>query len=479
VRSRSEPLLTGILLIADAAALAVSFVLAYWLRTHLKLFGYTLPPFRDYVRVLSFILPTFVAWLTACGLYRSSMLHDPLRLIGALAKAWFLSMLTVLSILYTSKEPALSRFVLDTFALISIAALIAERFGVRAILNMTAARQREGGRWEVLLVAELAEAEAYLSLLRAHPHWGVEVAAIISPTQGVARESVSVGGRGSERVIKRRVDWRRMLENQVIDEVVAVSEWSDQSQLAELQQVCAARGLVFSILVMLPYPRVGRYTVDDVGAGRYLVSLETVPQDVGPLAVKRAMDVAGALFGLVACGMVYLWYARKLRRESPGPVLFSQQRTGRNGRPFRCHKFRTMIVDAERQQKEFAQRSKFGAAFCKVEDDPRIIPTGAWMRRHYLDELPQFWNVLRGEMSLVGPRPSPVIEATYYIDRQRRRLSMKPGITGLFQINGHQAVDDFESVVELDCAYIDNWSLLLDLKIILKTVGKIAQADAW
>ena len=108
MRSRIEPLLTGILLIADTVALVVSFVLAYWLRRHLKLFGYTLPPFRDYVRVLSFILPTFVAWLTACGLYRSSMLHDPLRLVSALAKAWFLSMLTVLSILYMSKEPALS-----------------------------------------------------------------------------------------------------------------------------------------------------------------------------------------------------------------------------------------------------------------------------------------------------------------------------------------------------------------------------------
>ncbi|HXR25247.1 MAG TPA: sugar transferase, partial [Candidatus Binataceae bacterium] len=223
---------------------------------------------------------------------------------------------------------------------------------------------------------------------------------------------------------------------------------------------------------------VGRYTVDDVGAGRYLVSLETVPQDVGPLAVKRAMDVIGALIGLVPCGVVYLWYALRLRRESPGPVFISQQRTGRNGRPFRCHKFRTTAVDAGRQQKELSPRSKFGAVFGRLEDDPRILRSGAWMRRHYLDELPQFWNVLRGDMSLVGPRPSLVIEATSYIDRQRRRLSMKPGITGLFQINGRQAVDDFERVVELDCAYIDNWSLLLDLKIMLKTVGKIFKAEA-
>ncbi len=466
------------MIVADAAALVISFVLAYWLRTNLHRFASALPLFKEYVRVLSFILPTFIAWLTAFGLYRSSLLHDPLRLVWAIAKAWFLSMLTVLSILYMTREAALSRFVLDTFALMSIAALTSERFGVRAILNRTAKRQREGRRWVVLLVAELAEAEAYLGLLRAHPHWGVEVAAIISPSQGVALESVSVAGRSSERMIKRRVDWRRMLENRVIDEVVAVSEWSDQSQLMELQQVCNARGLVFSVLVMLPYPKVGRYTVDDVGAGRYLVSLETVPQDVGPLAVKRAMDIVGALIGLVACGVVYPWYALWLRRESPGPVVFSQQRTGRNGRPFRCHKFRTTVVDAERQQKELSQRGKFGAVLGKLEDGPRILRSGAWMRRYYLDELPQFWNVLRGDMSLVGPRPSLVIEATSYIDRQRRRLSMKPGITGLFQINSRQAGDDFERVVELDCAYIDNWSLLLDLKIMLKTIGKIFEAEA-
>ena len=259
--------------------------------------------------------------------------------------------------------------------------------------------------------------------------------------------------------------------------MVAVSHGVGASHLLGLQDACAERGLTFRILVTMPDPKVGRYTVDDVGAGRYLVSLETVPQDVGPLAVKRAMDIVGALIGLVACGVVYLWYALWLRRESPGPVVFSQQRTGRNGRPFRCHKFRTTVVDAERQQKELSQRGKFGAVLGKLEDGPRITRSGAWMRRYYLDELPQFWNVLRGDMSLVGPRPSLVIEATSYIDRQRRRLSMKPGITGLFQINSRHAGDDFERVVELDCAYIDNWSLWLDVKLLWKTMTKVMKAD--
>lgn len=456
-----------------------SCVASYWLRVALEKVPGRLPSVVTHVHLFAFALPTALVWLTAFGLYRTAVLQNPLRLAIAIFKAWSVSMLTVASIFYMGKETAIQPMLLGAFAVIALSAITCERFAVRALLHKYAERRRKRRRWEVLLVAELAEAEAYLSLLRAHPHWGVEVAAIVSPTQGVALESVSAGGRGSERVIRRRVDWRRMLDNVVVDEVVAVSEWSNQSQLLDLQQLCVNRGLVFSILVMLPYPRVGRYTVDDVGGGRCLVSLETVPQDVGPLAIKRLMDIAGSLLGLILSGAVYLWYARHLRRESPGPVLFSQQRTGRNGRPFRCYKFRTMVVDAEHQQKELAERSKFGAAFLKVEDDPRILPTGAWLRHHYLDELPQFWNVLRGEMSLVGPRPSPVIEATYYLDRQRRRLSMKPGMTGLFQINGHSAVADFEKVVELDCEYIDNWSLLLDFKIVFLTLRKLWKADAW
>jgi lipopolysaccharide/colanic/teichoic acid biosynthesis glycosyltransferase len=197
----------------------------------------------------------------------------------------------------------------------------------------------------------------------------------------------------------------------------------------------------------------------------------------GQLAVKRAMDVAGALIGLAACGAMYLWYAPRLRRESPGPIFYSHQRTGRDGRPFRCFKFRTMVVDAERQEEELSRGSKFGAAYFKLPNDPRVTPTGRRMRRRYLDELPQFWNVLCGQMSLVGPRPSTVTETVHYTDRQRRRLAMKPGMTGLFQIDGHDAVDDLDSLTDVDCAYIDNWSVWLDVKLLLKTLPKVVRAD--
>ena len=482
--SRIEKFFVKITILADSATLVISFVFAYWLRTHLHVFDVELPPFKSYVSVLSFVLPTFIAWMMVFGLYRSASLRQPLRLIGAITQACVMGTLTVLSLLYMTRNADLSRFVVDTFALMSVAGLSLERLAVRVLLNQRTMlfvhhqwQRAQRRRWEVLLVADAQDADAYLDMVRAHPQWGIEVAAIVNPVHGMTLGSAMAADGGGMQPVRYNVDWQEMLENYEIDEVVAVSHGVGASHLLGLQDACAERGLTFRILVTMPDPQVGRYRIDDVGGGRYLVTLETVPRDPLLLAVKRIMDVMGALIGLAVCGVVYLWYARQLRRESPGPVLFTQQRTGRNGRLFRCYKFRTMVMDAERQQNELAQRSKFGAVFCKVEDDPRITRIGAWMRQHYLDELPQFWNVLRGEMSLVGPRPSPIIEATYYVDRQRRRLSMKPGIAGLFQINGHRTVADFDGVVELDCAYIDNWSLWLDVKLLWKTMTKVMKAD--
>jgi exopolysaccharide biosynthesis polyprenyl glycosylphosphotransferase len=484
VLRRIENVFVKITILADNATLVISFVFAYWLRSRLHVFGVGLPPFKSYVSVLSFILPAFIAWMMVFGLYRSASLRQPLRLIGSITQACVMGTLTVLSLLYMTRNTDLSRFVVDTFALMSVAGLSLERLAVRVLLNQRTMlfvhhqwQRAERRCWQVLLVAEARDAEAYLDMVRAHPHWGIEVAAIVNPARGMALGSAMAADGGGMQSVRYNVDWQEMLENYEIDEVVTVSHGVGGSHLQGLQDACAERGLTFRILVTMPEPQVGRYRIDDVGGGRYLVTLETVPRDPLRLAVKRIMDVMGALIGLAVCGVVYLWYARRLRRESPGPVLFTQPRTGRNGRVFQCHKFRTMIVDAERQQNELAQRSKLGPRFIKLDDDPRITPTGAFLRRYHLDEMPQFWNVLEGEMSLVGPRPSQAIEVEKYNERQRRRLSMKPGMTGLFQVNGHRAVEDFDGVVELDCAYIDNWSLWLDVKLLWKTLATVVKAD--
>lgn len=188
------------------------------------------------------------------------------------------------------------------------------------------------------------------------------------------------------------------------------------------------------------------------------------------LFVKRLMDIAGALVGLFITAVVTVFLAPPLLIESPGPLVFAQKRVGKNGRFFKIYKFRSMYQDAEERKKELEAQNEMNGFMFKMKDDPRITKVGKFIRKTSLDELPQFFNVLKGDMSLVGTRPPTVDEFRMYESHQKRRLSMKPGITGLWQVSGRNNIKDFEDVVKLDVQYIDNWSIGLDIKILFKTV---------
>ena len=188
------------------------------------------------------------------------------------------------------------------------------------------------------------------------------------------------------------------------------------------------------------------------------------------LMIKRVMDIAGSIVGLVITAVVTVFLAPPLLIESPGPLFFAQKRVGKNGRFFKIYKFRSMYKDAEERKKELESQNEMNGLMFKMKDDPRITKVGKFIRKTSIDELPQFFNVLKGDMSLVGTRPPTVDEFKQYESHQKRRLSAKPGITGLWQVSGRNEITDFEDVVKLDVQYIDNWSLGLDIKIILKTI---------
>ena len=191
----------------------------------------------------------------------------------------------------------------------------------------------------------------------------------------------------------------------------------------------------------------------------------------GELILKRIMDICGGLVGCILTGIIFLFVAPAIYIKSPGPIFFSQYRVGKNGRKFKIYKFRSMYMDAEERKKELMKQNRVsdGLMF-KMEDDPRVTKVGKFIRRTSIDELPQFFDVLRGDMSLVGTRPPTVDEYKQYESHHKRRLSMKPGITGLWQVSGRSDIEDFEEVVKLDVAYIDNWSLWGDVKILFKTI---------
>lgn len=209
--------------------------------------------------------------------------------------------------------------------------------------------------------------------------------------------------------------------------------------------------------------------IDQVGGFTVMVSGSKV---VSPFqaVVKRGMDIAGAAAGLLVTAVLYVFLAPAIKLESPGPVFFSQERVGKNGRRFRIYKFRSMYVDAEKKKQELKEHNQMQGLMFKMEDDPRITRVGRFIRKTSLDEFPQFYNVLKGDMSLVGTRPPTVDEFERYDPHHRRRLSIKPGLTGIWQTSGRSEVTDFEEVVKMDTEYIDRWSLGLDVKLIAKTV---------
>ena len=270
----------------------------------------------------------------------------------------------------------------------------------------------------------------------------------------------------------------QVLDAQVIDDVVMV-DTSKGLDPDDILYSSSIRGKTFRTLIRTPLAPAGRFRTQSLGAGEYLLLHESVPVSPVALAFKRLMDVTGSVVGLIFCGFAYVMLAHRIKRETRGSVIFRQTRVGRNGRLFTLYKFRTMDASAEAQREELLEQNEMKGHIFKIRNDPRITSLGRTLRKLYIDELPQFWNVFRGEMSLVGTRPPTPSEVASYEPHHQRRLSMKPGVTGLWQLYGNDGVADFEEIVELDCRYIDTWSILQDCRIIFRTILRVARGGGY
>ena len=207
-----------------------------------------------------------------------------------------------------------------------------------------------------------------------------------------------------------------------------------------------------------------------------VVNFSTTFYRSSDIALKRVIDIIGSLVGLIICGLVSIFLVPLIKRDG-GPAIFVQDRVGRNGRVFKFYKFRSMRVDAEEIKKELMSQNQMQGGMFKIENDPRITKIGHFIRKTSLDELPQFWNVLKGDMSLVGTRPPTLDEYMTYTPEQKRRLSFKPGITGLWQISGRSNITNFDDVVKLDVTYLDGWTIWKDIEILLKTIKVVVMKD--
>jgi exopolysaccharide biosynthesis polyprenyl glycosylphosphotransferase len=265
----------------------------------------------------------------------------------------------------------------------------------------------------------------------------------------------------------------QMLHDHAAYGVILNAKHTYFEQIEHIIRVCELEGVEVWLLADFFTTQISRTSFDEL-LGRPLLIFRTAPEASWAGLVKQLMDFFGSLVSLVLAAIPMLVIALLIKLFSPGPVFFRQQRSGLNGAPFTLYKFRTMVTNAEQFKHELEAMNEMRGPVFKVTKDPRITPLGKILRRYSLDELPQLFNVLRNEMSLVGPRPLPVDEVRRFNDMaHRRRLSVKPGITCLWQVKGRNQISDFQDWVRLDLEYIDNWSLWLDIKILLRTIPAV------
>ena len=261
-----------------------------------------------------------------------------------------------------------------------------------------------------------------------------------------------------------------------IDDVVFKLPGQGQKALFELITDFEDMGVNCHYALDVPTGAQGNAKMEMFGE-MFMATYTLRTQSTWQLVLKRVMDICGAVVGLILCGIISIFLIPAIKLDSPGPAIFSQIRIGKNGRRFKFYKFRSMYIDAEERKKELMKNNEMDGLMFKMEDDPRITKVGKFIRKTSLDEFPQFWNVLIGDMSLVGTRPPTEDEFNKYNGHYKRRLMMTPGITGLWQVSGRSSITDFDEVVKLDLEYIDNWSLLGDIKILFKTVISVIKRD--
>ncbi len=270
------------------------------------------------------------------------------------------------------------------------------------------------------------------------------------------------------KVLGQVKDLPRLLEQLPVNQVYLSGRAWDTATLRHVADSCEELGVEFTIDANFLGLRVAQAELREV-EGRPVLSFSATPRNAEALVIKRLMDIVLSLAALAVSGPVMAAVALAIKIEDPsGPVFFGQKRSGLYGRGFKMWKFRSMVTNAEALKSKLADTNEMDGPVFKMTHDPRITRIGSFIRKTSLDEFPQFWNVLVGEMSLVGPRPPIPSEVAQYERWQMRRLSMKPGITCIWQVSGRNDID-FKTWMKLDLQYIDSWSLFLDLKLLLKT----------
>lgn len=447
-----------LMMVFDCFVVSGAAVLAYYLINSQSL----LYPPVYYLWLLPMMALIWSFLLVYLGMYEAFRMKSRKQVLGIVFTAGFVGFIIFGNISYLFKLTYLSRGLMAAAFGLATLLLSIEKFILITVLRRL--RKKGFNFRNVLIVGTGERACQLIEQINNHQEMGLRIVGLVDDDEALHGKQIL-----GQPVLGGLDDLPSILHSNPIDRVIFVVPRGWLSQIEKAVLYCETLGVTVSIAVDL-FKTKFTFAQDENFMGIPMISFESTPGKVGELFVKRLFDIVASGLGIIVLSPVLVTVALLVKFTSPGPIFFRQVRCTLNGRTFYLYKFRTMVIDAEAKLAELLKHNEMSGPAFKMANDPRITPIGKFLRKSSLDELPQLWNVFKGEMSLVGPRPPIPQEVAQYDPWQRRRLSMRPGITCLWQIGGRNKITDFNEWSKLDLEYIDNWSLEMDLKILAKTV---------
>ena len=462
---KHDQLIRRMVIVIDCLVVGIAFCLPYVLEDHLSYFypivlevQHRLPPLKECAWVLLIVVPLWIASLSYSGMYRSMREREFIDLCWNIVEGSILAVTAFSIIVFFFKIEIISRTFITVFFLCSLIMLVVEKC---LILFLLQHMRRRGYNSRTILIAGSGErARNFAHIIETHPQFGFKILGFIDEEERVGMKV------GKCEVIGTLKDLAGILDKHVISEVVFILPRRWLPILEDYTGICEKVGVKATVAIDLFNTSIAKPIIKDL-CGIPLLTLDTTSYDVIHLFIKRFMDIFISLIALISSLPVFIISAIAIKLTSPGPVFFRQKRCGLYGKVFTIYKFRTMIVDADKMIEKVRHLNESKGPVFHSRNDPRVTPVGRILRMLSLDELPQLINVLKGDMSLIGPRPAIPEEVEKYERWQRRRLSFRPGIVCTWQVN-NRFQPDFQQWMQMDLDYIDNWSMSLDIKILLK-----------
>ncbi len=453
-------------MIIDLICIQAAYLLAHFFRHH-GLWAFTQIDLYVHLNILLIVLD--ICYVLLFTTYKNILKRSVFKEIESVLVHNFVIWVISMGYLYMTKQiDLLSRTVFSMAIILSVIFMLCARIGWKRIIRKQLCKGKNQSYILVITTEEYAGRMLKKFSSRLYNGFNLCGLAILDKDmkgQKVERSSVVCG----------RDDLLEFVRTQVVDEVM-INLPRDSKEVDELIWTLLQMGVVVHIALDYVDDELPNRNIERIGGYTFLTTSINTASNV-PMTLKRLTDILAGLVGCAITGILFVAVGPFIYRASPGKILYAQERVGKNGRRFKMYKFRSMYPDADARKAKLQKQNKMKGSVFKIDNDPRIIGNekgdgkgiGNFIRRTSIDEFPQFYNILRGDMSLVGTRPPTVDEFETYDLHHKVRLSMKPGLTGMWQVSGRSNITDFEEIVRLDAYYIENWSLKLDFKIILKT----------